>query len=43
RVDRAIDTVLAAGVRTADIARPGTTPVTTAGMGDAILAALVDG
>ena len=43
RVDRAIDTVLAAGTRTADIARPGTTPVTTAGMGDAILAALVAG
>ena len=32
--------VLAAGYRTADIAQPGTTRVSTSGMGDQVLAAL---
>jgi len=39
-VERAIDEVLAAGIRTADIATPGGTTVSTTAMGDAVLAAL---
>ncbi|MCC7276450.1 MAG: 3-isopropylmalate dehydrogenase [Alphaproteobacteria bacterium] len=39
-VDRAIGKVLADGVRTADIAEPGSTTVSTSQMGDAILGAL---
>ncbi|MGP1397504.1 MAG: 3-isopropylmalate dehydrogenase [Inquilinaceae bacterium] len=39
-VESAIRDVLDAGVRTADIAGPGTTPVSTGAMGDAILARL---
>ena len=41
RVEAAVEKVLADGVRTADLMGPeGGTPVTTTGMGDAILAAL---
>jgi 3-isopropylmalate dehydrogenase len=41
RIERAVEKVLADGVRTADLMGPaGGTPVGTAGMGDAILAAL---
>ncbi|MET4104103.1 3-isopropylmalate dehydrogenase [Roseovarius sp. MBR-78] len=41
RVEAAVEKVLADGVRTADLMGPeGGTPVSTAGMGDAILAAL---
>ena len=41
RVEAAVEQVLADGVRTADLMGPdGGTPVTTAGMGDAVLAAL---
>ncbi|MEM6974309.1 MAG: 3-isopropylmalate dehydrogenase [Pseudomonadota bacterium] len=40
RVEKAVDTVLANGVRTADLLGGAGTPVSTAGMGDAILAAL---
>ena len=41
RVEQAVEKVLADGVRTADLMGPaGGTPVTTKGMGDAILAAL---
>ena len=41
RLERAVETVLADGVRTADLMGPeGGTPVSTSGMGDAILAAL---
>jgi 3-isopropylmalate dehydrogenase len=41
RVEKAIETVLANGVRTADLMGPdGGTPISTTGMGDAILAAL---
>ena len=41
RVETAIETVLANGARTADLMGPdGGTPISTAGMGDAILAAL---
>ncbi len=41
RVEQAIETVLANGVRTADLMGPdGGTPTSTTGMGDAILAAL---
>ncbi|MDZ7711588.1 MAG: 3-isopropylmalate dehydrogenase [Roseovarius sp.] len=41
RVERAVEKVLADGVRTADLMGPeGGTPVSTAGMGDAVLAAL---
>jgi len=41
RVENAVEKVLADGVRTADLMGPeGGTPVTTAGMGDAILAAM---
>ena len=40
RLDAAVRKVLADGVRTADIARPGEANVTTSGMTDAVLAAL---
>ena len=41
RVEKAVEKVLADGVRTADLMGPeGGTPVTTAQMGDAVLAAL---
>ncbi|MFM7443296.1 MAG: 3-isopropylmalate dehydrogenase, partial [Tabrizicola sp.] len=41
RVEKAVEKVLADGVRTADLMGPeGGTPVSTAQMGDAILAAL---
>lgn len=40
RVERAVGKVLAAGVRTPDIAFPGATAVGTEGMGDAVVAAL---
>jgi 3-isopropylmalate dehydrogenase len=41
RVERAVEKVLADGVRTADLMGPeGGTPVSTAAMGDAVLAAL---
>jgi 3-isopropylmalate dehydrogenase len=36
-IDDTVERVLAAGIRTADIAAPGTRPVSTAGMGDAVL------
>ena len=36
-IDRAVQNVLAAGVRTADIATPGATRTSTTGMGDALL------
>lgn len=39
-IERAVRTVLAHGVRTADIARPGAPAVGTRAMGDAVLAAL---
>ena len=40
RVERAVRSVLAQGLRTADIAEPGTTRVGTREMGDAVIAAL---
>jgi 3-isopropylmalate dehydrogenase len=40
RVEDAVQTVLAQGWRTADIALPGETAVSTSAMGDAVLAAL---
>lgn len=40
RIEAAVRRVLADGLRTADIFEPGTTKVTTAGMGDAVLKAL---
>jgi len=41
RLETAVETVLARGARTADLMGPeGGTPMTTAQMGDAILAAL---
>ncbi|MFB9148786.1 3-isopropylmalate dehydrogenase [Roseovarius ramblicola] len=41
RVERAVESVLADGLRTADLMGPeGGTPVSTSGMGDAVLAAL---
>ena len=41
RVERAVEKVLADGLRTPDLMGPeGGTPVTTSGMGDAVLAAL---
>ncbi|ABN77620.1 3-isopropylmalate dehydrogenase [Cereibacter sphaeroides] len=41
RLEKAVETVLADGVRTADLMGPeGGTPVSTSGMGDAVLAAL---
>ncbi|SDE55561.1 3-isopropylmalate dehydrogenase [Rhodospira trueperi] len=39
-VDRACQDVLNAGIRTGDIVEPGMTPVGTAAMGDAVLAAM---
>jgi 3-isopropylmalate dehydrogenase len=39
-VDGAVENVLAAGVRTADIAGPGQRPVSCSAMGDAVLAEL---
>ncbi|GIK97427.1 MAG: 3-isopropylmalate dehydrogenase [Alphaproteobacteria bacterium] len=36
-IEKAVENVLAAGIRTADIATPGTTRVSTTGMGDALL------
>ncbi|MFQ5955143.1 MAG: 3-isopropylmalate dehydrogenase [Kiloniellales bacterium] len=39
-IETAIEAALAAGVRTADIAGPGITPVSTTQMGDAVLAEL---
>ncbi len=39
-VERAVNNVLASGKRTADIASPGTETVSTAVMGDAVLAEL---
>jgi 3-isopropylmalate dehydrogenase len=36
-IDKAVQAVLAAGIRTADIATPGTTKVSTTAMGDALL------
>lgn len=40
RIERAVETALASGLRTGDIAEPGAKTVTTAQMGDAILAEL---
>src|SRR4029453_5916059 len=39
-MDKAAENVLAAGIRTGDIATPGTTKVSTTAMGDAMLQAL---
>ena len=39
-IDKAAQNVLAAGIRTGDIATPGTAKVSTTAMGDAMLAAL---
>ena len=39
-VEKAVENVLAAGYRTADIMQPGMTKISTTGMGDAILTAL---
>lgn len=39
-IERAVGRALDSGARTADIAPPGQRPLTTAGMGDAVLAAL---
>ena len=36
-IERAVDRVLSKGIRTADIATPGTTKVSTSGMADALL------
>lgn len=40
RIEAAVRRVLADGLRTADIFEPGTTKVSTSGMGDAVLKAL---
>jgi 3-isopropylmalate dehydrogenase len=40
RVELAVRSVLAAGLRTADIHEPGTRKVGTVGMGDAVVAAM---
>ncbi len=40
-VERAVGTVLARGLRTADIAQVGTSPVTTSAMGDAVAEAVM--
>jgi len=40
KVEQAVQDVLAQGIRTADIASPGSTLVSTSGMGDALLSAL---
>ena len=43
-LERAVERVLAEGARTADLMGPeGGTPISTAGMGDRILAALSQG
>lgn len=42
-VEQAVEAVLESGVRTADIAGEGATPVSTAQMGDAIIKAMVEG
>ena len=42
RIERAVETVLDQGLRTADIHSAGMTRVGTAGMGDAVVAALAD-
>jgi len=39
-LEAAVEAALAAVQRTADIAQPGMTPLSTSGMGDAILGAL---
>jgi 3-isopropylmalate dehydrogenase len=39
-LENAVNTALAAGARTADIAEPGVTKLSTAQMGDAVLNAL---
>jgi len=39
-IERAVEAVLAGGYRTPDLARPGETTVSTAAMGDAVVAAL---
>jgi 3-isopropylmalate dehydrogenase len=39
-LERAVSATLASGCRTADVAEPGATPITTSAMGDAVLAAL---
>ena len=39
-LEKAVDTALAAGARTADIAEPGATRLSTQEMGDAVLNAL---
>jgi len=36
-IEKAVDRVLSAGIRTADIVTPGTTKISTTGMGDALL------
>jgi 3-isopropylmalate dehydrogenase len=36
-IEKAVDQVLAAGIRTGDIMTPGATKVSTTGMGDAVL------
>jgi 3-isopropylmalate dehydrogenase len=41
RVERAVQQVLAKGLRTADIARPGEATIGTRAMGDAVVAALI--
>ncbi|MCB1538667.1 MAG: 3-isopropylmalate dehydrogenase, partial [Alphaproteobacteria bacterium] len=43
RVENAVKRTLADGIRTQDIAAPGTSPVTTAAMGDAVAARLAAG
>jgi 3-isopropylmalate dehydrogenase len=40
RIERAVEAVLLKGLRTADLARAGETPIGTAAMGDAVVAAL---
>ena len=40
RIEAAVKRVLAQGLRTADIAAPGASPIGTAQMGDAVVAAL---
>ena len=43
RIERAVEHVLLAGLRTADLARGGETPVSTSAMGDAVVHALAAG
>jgi len=40
-IEKAVGRALDAGARTADIATPGSKPLSTSEMGDAVLAALV--